>query len=131
MSVTDKKYLEKILKDVKKDNQILTLFLFGSAARGENYKKSDVDVCLVLMPGHYTHLELSQKKLKYLKSFNLDVQIFQQLPIYIKRRILKEGKVLFCRDEEKLYEVSFSVIREFADFEHIYQDYLKEVADVR
>ena len=28
-----------------------------------------------------------------------------------------------------LYEVAFVTIREFADFEHIYLDYLNEVAD--
>lgn len=123
--------LNKIIEDVKQDSQILALFLFGSAAREENYKQSDVDICLVLMPNFYTSMQLSQKKLEYLKSFNLDIQVFQQLPIYIKKRVLKEGKVLFCRDEDKLYEIAFSVIREFADFEHIYRDYLKEVSYVR
>lgn len=128
MNTVVKKHLNRIKKYVKEDKQILALFLFGSTARRNNYLGSDVDICLVLVPGPYTSKQLSEKKMEYLKLFNLDIQIFQQLPIYIKRRVVKEGKVLFCRDEDKLYDNVFFVIREFADFEHIYYDYLKEVA---
>jgi len=124
----NKKQLSKIIEDAKKDNEVLALLLFGSTTRKENHKNSDTDICLVLMPRPYTPKELSQKKLEYLKSFNLDIQIFQQLPITIKQRVIKEGKVLHCKDEDTLYEITFTVIREFADFEHIYRDYLKEVA---
>ncbi|MBI4845859.1 MAG: nucleotidyltransferase domain-containing protein [Candidatus Omnitrophica bacterium] len=128
---SQKKKLSGIIRDIKKDNQVLAVFLFGSIAREEGHDKSDIDVCLVLEAGRYTTKELSRKKLEYLKSYDFDIQIFQQLPVYIKKRIIKEGKVLFCRNEAALYEIVFSVIREFADFEFIYRDYLKEVANVR
>jgi hypothetical protein len=32
-------------------------------------------------------------------------------------------------DEDSLYELAFTVIREYSDFEHVYRDYLKEVAN--
>ena len=121
----------KIIEEVKTDEEVLALFLFGSTARNENVEKSDIDICLVLTPRSYTPRELSQKKLSYLKRFNLDIQVFQQLPIYIKTRVLKEGKVLHCKDEDSLYDIAFTVIQEFADFEPIYRDYLKEVGDAR
>jgi hypothetical protein len=44
---------------------------------------------------------------------------------------MKEGKVLHCKNEDALYDIAFTVIQEFADFEPIYKDYLKEVGDVR
>jgi predicted nucleotidyltransferase len=131
MNTGSKKQLSKIIEDAKKDDEVLALFLFGSTTRKENHKNSDIDICLVLMPRSFTPKELSQKKLEYLKSFNLDIHIFQQLPINIKKRVIKEGKVLHCKDEDTLYEVTFTVIREFSDFEHIYRDYLKEVSHVR
>ncbi|MCG2713031.1 MAG: nucleotidyltransferase domain-containing protein [Candidatus Omnitrophica bacterium] len=126
---SQKRKLDAIIRDLKKDNQVLAVFLFGSTAREENHNKSDIDVCLVLKAGRYTTKELSRKKLEYLKLYDFDIQVFQQLPIYIKKRIIKEGKILFCREEAALYEIAFSVIREFADFECIYRDYLKEVAN--
>lgn len=104
------------------------MFLFGSRGRDEGGPLSDTDVALVLEPGGRAPRAVSQKRLDYLADCpDLDVRIFQQVPIYIRQRILKDGKVLFCRDEDRLYEEAFKVIREFSDFEHIYREYLEEV----
>ena len=123
--------LQRLLGKIKKDKDILAVFLFGSFVRRENNKESDMDICLVLNPGKFSARKISQIRMKYLSLFDLDIQIFQQLPIYVKQRILKEGKLLFCRQEDFLYEIAFQVIREFADFEPFYRDYLKEVLHAR
>jgi predicted nucleotidyltransferase len=125
------KILNTLIENAKKDSTILALLLFGSTVRKDHHRNSDTDICLVLMPRPYTPRELSQKKITYLKSFDLDIQILQQLPIYIRKRVIQEGKVLYCRDENMLYEMVFTVIREYADFEHIYREYLQEVAHAR
>jgi hypothetical protein len=111
----------------KEDPEILSVMLFGSIARGEKTQHSDVDVCLVLYPKKHSKLSLSEKKLAYSKHENVDIHVYQQLPIYIRQRILKEGKVLFCRNEDMLYEIAFTTIREFNDFEPFYREYLKQV----
>lgn len=126
-----KKEIERLIKKVKFDNEVLAVILFGSSVRKQKYKNSDVDICIVLRPNKYNSLRLSYKKLKYLKEFDFDIQIFQQLPLYIRKRVIKEGKVLFCRNEDELYQVVFKMIEEFADFEHIYREYLEEVSNVR
>lgn len=125
-----RKYLvSEVIKRARKDGQVLALILFGSQARGEGTAVSDLDLCLVLSPAPYTPLELSEKKLEYLAKFSADIHIFQQFPLYMKQRVLRDGNVLFCRDEDSLYELAFAVIREYSDFEHVYRDYLKEVAN--
>jgi len=131
MNRANKNHVKRIVEKVAKDPEILALFLYGSCARKEEYSQSDVDLCLVLTPAFYEPKALSEIKIEYLKSFNLDIQVFQQLPIYIKKRVIKEGKVLHCKDDDALYDLCFAVIREFSDFEHIYRDYLAEVADGR
>ena len=123
--------LQRLLGKIKEDKAVLAVFLFGSVVRGENDKESDVDISLVLNPGKFSVRKISQIRMKYLSLFELDIQIFQQLPIYVKQRILKEGKLFFCRDEDSLYEIAFQVIREWADFEPFYRDYLKEVLHAR
>jgi uncharacterized protein len=71
---------------------------------------------------------LSRKRLEYLAQVDLDVQIFQALPLYIRSRVLKEGRVLFVRNEDLLYEIAFCSAQAFEDFKHIYYGYLEQVA---
>jgi uncharacterized protein len=123
-----KKGLNGLLNRVKEDERVLAVILFGSIARGQAHAGSDTDVCLVLYPGPYTPLQLSKIKLEYVQDFNQDVQIFQQLPLYIRKRVLKDGRILYSTDIDRLYEVAFDFIREYADYEHIYRDYLGEVS---
>ena len=120
--------LTALLARAEQDPEVLAVILFGSRARGEDIPDSDIDICLVLEPRSYSDLELSKKKLDYLAEFDLDIHIYQQLPLYIRHRVLKEGKVLFCRDEDVLYDLAFRTIREYEDFKHIYREYLEEIA---
>ena len=118
------------MKIARQDDEVLAVFLFGSAARREEHETSDIDICLILKPGRYSSLGLSEKRFEYLKAFDLDVQIFQQLPVYIRMRVIKEGKNLFCANEDELYQSVFNTITEFEDFRGIYRDYLSEVENV-
>lgn len=122
--------VERLLRRAQGDSEILAVIQFGSAGRGERTPSSDIDICLVFPRGSPDRLALSRKRLDYLKDtdLDLDVHIFQLLPIYIRRRALKEGQVLFCRDEEELYELAFRTAQAFEDFKHIYYEYLEEVA---
>lgn len=126
-----RKQVAGIIEKAGNDTEVLAVFLFGSVTQGKERKNSDIDICLVMKQNRYTAFELSQKKMEYLESFNVDMQIFQQLPLYIRKRILREGKELFCKDEDELYLVAFRAIAEFDDFKHTYYDYLEEVESVR
>jgi predicted nucleotidyltransferase len=124
----DAQALEKIVLEAKEDDDVLAVILFGSVARGKSGPDSDVDICLVLEDRPYEAAALSQRKLHYLSRFDLDVQIFQQLPLYVRRRVLKEGRVLWARDEERLYDVAFRAVRAFELFRPRYEDYLRTIA---
>jgi len=112
----------------RQDPTILAVMLFGSRARGEAHTASDTDVCLVLDFGFRDPLELSKKKHEYLSMFDLDLHVFQQLPLYMRHRVLREGRVLFCQDEAQLYELAYRTAQRFEDFRHIHESYLQEVA---
>ena len=121
----------KLIGKVRHDPEVLAVIVFGSRARGDGREDSDLAVCLVLQPKDYSELELTHKRLEYLGLFgspDLDIQVYQQLPLYIRRRVLKEGEILLCRDQERLYELAFRTVQEFKDFKHIYEGYLEEVA---
>jgi predicted nucleotidyltransferase len=118
----------RLLRQAAHDADILAVMLYGSAARGDASAASDVDVCLLLTPARRTATQMSAKRLEYLAEVDLDVQVFQQLPVYIRQRVLKDGRLLFVRDEDRLYELAFRTVQAFEDFRPRYQAYLNEVA---
>lgn len=120
------KNIQAIIQSAKQDRQVLAVGLFGSYARGEPYR--DIDVCLFLKPGRYPPLALSRFRLHHtLPNGRYDVQIFQQLPPYIRKRILKDAKIIYCKDESPLYDLYFETIRKFDDYQKYYEDYLRAV----
>ncbi len=122
-----KRELKALLEQAGQDDDVLAVVLFGSAARFELRKHSDIDICLVLFPKRWEEGKLAQKRFEYLH-FDLDIKLFQQLPLYVRSRVLKEGRLLLVKDEDLLYEVAIRTAKEFEDFRHIYRDYLEAIA---
>lgn len=124
------KMLLKLVEAVRVDADILAVILFGSVARGEANASSDVDVCLVLKKEFSDAALAAKKRLEYLGRFDADITIFQQLPLYIRQRVLKDARVLFVRNDDELYDIALDTVRAFEDFRPFYHDYLNEVARV-
>ena len=89
------KKLEFLTGKARKDSDVLAVLVFGSYARGEEFR--DVDVCLILKAKLGNGI-MSEKRLAYVSESDLDVHIFQQLPLHIRSRVLREGRLVFCRD---------------------------------
>lgn len=121
---------DKFRKKIKEDKKVIAVLLFGSYARGEPYR--DFDICIVLNK-KYPNLLMSKKRVKYSSVVNsdLDIHIFQQVPLYIRQRILKEGKVLICKNEDMLYELAFLTIKDFEMYKKIYYNYLEAIQNDR
>ncbi|MFH1609632.1 MAG: nucleotidyltransferase domain-containing protein [Candidatus Bipolaricaulota bacterium] len=118
--------LDELLGVAREDPHVLAVILYGSQARGEAGPGSDVDVCLVLKLG-FPKEELPAKTFAYL-GFDLDVRVFQALPLAVRRRVLQEGRVLYARDEDALYDLAIRTAKAWEDFRHIHHDYLEAVA---
>ena len=112
----------------REDPDVLAVLLFGSHARGSATPASDHDVCLVLNGPRRSDLDASEKRLQYLALGDLDVVVFEQLPLHIRSRVLREGRVLFTRDEDALYAVAVRTAKAFEGFRHIHRAYLDAVA---
>ena len=120
--------IASVVKKAKKDKVVLAVLLFGSRVKNEVRENSDTDVCLVLHPGEYSNIVLSKKRLEYSAGYDrdMDIQVYQQLPLYVRKRILESHKILYCKKDSELYEIAFSTLDEFGYMEKFYEDYYKE-----
>lgn len=100
-----------IVSKAQKDPEILAVVLYGSYVRNESYR--DIDICLIGHPN--SKFEPVQKRLKYLSVLPdiFDIQVFQNLPLYIRSRIIKEGKVLLNKDFDLLFDLYESTIKDY------------------
>jgi hypothetical protein len=120
--------LDPLVAAARADGDVLAVILHGSQARGDARIDSDVDVALVLTHAERQPSEVGHVLLRYASLGDADVQVFQRLPLYVQSRVLREGRVLFVRDEDALYEAAFRTVRAWELFRPRYEAYLAEVA---
>jgi len=120
--------VERLVSAARADRDVLAVILYGSRARGDAHAASDLDVALVLTDGVRTPLDVGRIQLRYASLSDADIQVFQRLPLAVQSRVLREGRVLFVRDEDALYEAAFRTVRAWELFRPRYEAYLAEVA---
>jgi len=128
METASSAVVSRLVARAQSDPEVLAVILFGSRARGDAGGGSDVDVCLVLAPDRAAEPGRTEKRLDYLGRFDLDVSVFQALPLVVRSRVLKEGKILFVRDEDTLYDLAIRTARAWERFRPIHRMYLDRVA---
>ncbi len=116
-----KGFLEQ-LRDTEYFSKIEFIILYGSSLGLYHLDDSDIDICLYFDD---EKKNLSIIRLELLKKFNenFDIQMFQLLPLYVQIEVLK-GKVLYVKDEDRIYEIANETIDEYEEFYPFYLDYI-------
>ena len=117
----------RVVERAARDVEVLAVILFGSRVRGDAGPASDIDVALVLTPD-LSRDDAVRKRGEYLSESGVDLSVFQQLPLHIRSRVLKEGVVLFTRDEDALYDLAARTARAYEHFRRFQRLYLDEIA---
>jgi len=102
--------IDRIIEPLKKNPDVLSIHLFGSYARGREKPFSDIDICVVADKSADRDAILSHSSRK------IDLSIFHDLPLSMRFRVIKEGKLLFLRDELKLHRITVATIKAYLDF---------------
>ena len=116
-----KDFLEQ-LRDTEYFSKIEFIILYGSSLGLYRLDDSDIDICLYIDD---EKKNLSIIRLELLKKINdnFDIQMFQLLPLYVQIEVLK-GKILYVKDEDRIYEIANETIDEYEDFYPFYLDYI-------
>ena len=120
----DTKEIDDIIEPLKKNHDVILIYLFGSYARGREKPFSDIDICVVADKNANRDEILSHSSKK------IDISIFHDLPLSMRFRVLKEGKLLFSRDELKLHRTIVSTIKAYLDFKPHIQRRIERVLEV-
>ncbi len=111
--------LGKIVQVARGDRHAVAVILFGSYAAGDKGYR-DIDVAIVNDGKVRSFDELGKYEDKGESAGKLiDISIFNDLPVDVQRRVLNDGKVLYMKDRDALYERSIETIRKWDDFRHI------------
>lgn len=114
---------------------VLAAYLFGSRARGEERDDSDVDLALVFPENDRRYNDLSFIMTltdlfeKVVPGQRLDLVFLQKSGLQLQYSVLKEGKLLFCADDEARTDYEDRVMRDYLDFEPELRIYRQEVAE--
>ena len=116
-----KDFLEKLRK-TEYFSKIEFIILYGSSLGLYRLDDSDIDICLYF---DEEKENLSKIRLELLKKFDdkFDIQMFQLLPLYVQVEVLK-GKILYMKEEDRIYEIANETIDEFEEFYPFYLDYI-------
>jgi len=122
--------LDPLLAHARADADVVAVMLFGSAARGEAAR--DLDVAVVLRPDVAATFE---KSIEYAawssgrRHEGIDASVFQELPLYVRERVLSDGRALLVNDADALCEIAFATLREWATFRPKLDEYLEGAAN--
>jgi len=104
-------------------SNIKFIILYGSHASKKEHASSDIDLC-VYYDAEKTKRFMFRMQLLGRLSDEFDITLFQDLPLYVKKEVLK-GKVMYESDTMFLYDIDRRTYREYEDFKHRFYDYIK------
>ncbi len=116
----------KIVNALSEFDKVEFIVLYGSAATGRISSLSDIDICIYYNGKDREAFNFRIKLLGLLPNI-YDIQIFQQLPSYLKKEILK-GEIIYVKNKQFLYDTALKTIEEFEDFKTKYYDYINRPA---
>ena len=122
--------LEALLQHARRDPDVAAVVQFGSSLGAAPAR--DVDIAVVLRRDAVPRK--TEKFFEYFRlgdgprSGGLDICLFQDLPMYIRQRVLEHGRVLLATDEDELYRIAVDFVGRWEDFKPHYEAYLEAVA---
>ncbi|CCC57950.1 type VII toxin-antitoxin system MntA family adenylyltransferase antitoxin [Caloramator australicus] len=108
----------------KYDDKIIVVYLFGSVNDGNMNALSDIDIAILFkeMPKEdiiNLEFEVLEDISKHLKTEEIDLVNLNFAPLSIRYGVIKNKKILYYSDKQKVVDFEFEVIKSFLDFKPI------------
>ncbi len=114
---------------------VLVAYLFGSNARGGATPLSDVDIA-VLAPKTISRDQAFELRLALIDGLQgllhreaLDVVVLNEVPLALRYRVLRDGMVLACRDEQVRILYQADTISRYLDFKPVIERHERAILE--
>lgn len=130
----DTKFLREKLLPVFQQYGVTCCYLFGSRTGQDFYPDSDIDLAVIFdtfsIVKHDLALEIETQDAfaEILSPLEVDLLFLQKAPIYLKFDVIKNGKVIYCTDEEFRTDFEDITVRDYLDFKPVLDRYYREMA---
>jgi len=113
--------LAKKINNIKKNKKIMAVYLFGSSVNNKQNPLSDIDICIF---GEFNSIEKNEIERNFSEKY--DLSFFNELPIWIKIRVLKEGRALYIKNKDEMFRISLNTMKEYEDFKPLIINRIKQ-----
>jgi len=130
----DEKDIERIVHYFTDRDEVVSVYLFGSSARGRKTKESDIDIAVLIDESGSGEKYFERFRKEYYEAspgFSLgtvDIVILNTAPPFLKYQVLKRGRILFDRERNLRVRFTEKAITEYLDYKPIQDIYLKAAA---
>lgn len=109
-----------LLRQHLSENHVLFGYIFGSQASGKNSATSDIDIAIFIdekIPkAERVDLRLRfSNELSYIYNKQVDVIVLNEASYQLAYEIIKNGKLIFCLDREKMVETEILILSKYLD----------------
>ena len=110
-------------------------YLFGSRAGENYYQDSDMDLAVVFdsySPEKHNldlEIEIQDTVSEILAPLEVDLLFLQKAPIYLKFTVIKNGKIIYCSNEDFRTDFEDMTVRDYLDFKPVLDMYYREMAE--
>lgn len=116
-----KKELIDIKKLLQRDKDILFAYIYGSYPTGNIHLQSDIDIAVYLKEKDTEYY--LKKDNEFLVNDKFDIRILNVMPLVLKFKVLKDGKLLFSNDEPKRIDFETEVIDRYFELKPYLDEY--------
>lgn len=121
--------IDSLISNLHNYNEIIFALIYGSFMKEERYNDIDIGLYIQGQQDSYLQYELNLETdmiISGLYPREVDIRVLNKAPLYFKYNIIKEGTLLFTRDDNVFSDFKELVIRDYLDFQPYYKEFLKE-----
>lgn len=117
--------LKQIKKALEADKNIVFAYVYGSVGRREK-DASDIDIAIFLKKVPINTLiyeHTISTKLERAAKKPVSARIINTMPLLLKSRVLKEGRLIFSSNRKKLLDFETLLMGDYLDFSRLMNEF--------